>query len=386
MSSVCKGIPRLTVAMTVRNLAPHVAVSVESILAQSYTDFEFVIRDDGSDDGTGAILRRFAERDPRIRLFEEDENLGPSGSSNWIAAQARGELIARMDGDDWSHPDRLRRQLAVLDSTPEAVLVGSLGETVDETGRVVRPRERWRLLGDSPFAPFPHGSIMFRRDAFDRAGGYRAAAEFWEDLDLYRRLSAHGALLVIVDPLYRHRATRLSTRLVSDRGEVETSVDRMYRAVSPAMKPPRRGRIAPRVFLSLGSTTLWAGGRPRVLRSLLKRGDVAADLESLAILAWGLWALISPGTLRTCLRWAGQLRDAVAARRLPEGGFVRWDGGRSHSYDARPRSAEPVALERGRAPRAQATSPAADGPAGAGGRPLPAQAQPQLPLAETRSG
>lgn len=329
---------RLSVVMTVRNLAPHVAQSIESILAQSYSDFEFVIRDDGSDDGTTAIIRAFAQRDARIRLFVAESSLGPSGSSNWVAARARGELIARMDGDDWSHPDRLARQVALLESEPEAVLVGALGECIDEKGSLVRPHERWRLAAGSSFAPFPHGSVMYRRKAFEAVGGYRASAEFWEDLDLYRRIVSHGKLLVIADPLYRHRATRLSTRLVSDRATVEASVDRMYRAVSSARRPARRGRVAPRVFLSLGSTTLWAGGRPAILSSVLRRADLRPDLDSVSILVWALWATLSPSSLRTCLRWIGRLRDLKAEPRLPTGTVHRWDPGSGAGEAAPPLS------------------------------------------------
>jgi GT2 family glycosyltransferase len=311
--------------MTVRNLAPYISTSVESILAQTYSDFEFVIRDDGSDDGTTDILRAFARRDPRIRLFEAESSLGPSGSSNWIAARARGDLVARMDGDDWSHPDRLRRQVALLDSAPEAVLVGTLGETMNEEGKLVRRAERWRLVATSSFAPFPHGSVMYRREAFEAVGGYRASAEFWEDLDLYRRIFRHGKLLVVAEPLYRHRATRLSTRLVSERAAVEASVDRMYRAVSRAHPPARRGRVAPRVFLSLGSTELWAGGRAAVLTPVLRRADLRLDRDSVLVLAWAVWATLSPATLRLCLRGIGRVRDLTAARRLPAGKVHLWE-------------------------------------------------------------
>ena len=311
--------------MSVRNLGPYVRESVESILAQSYRDFEFVIRDDGSSDATLGVLRSLARNDRRMILYEGANRLGPAGSSNWVASRARGNLLARMDGDDWSHPDRLLRQIEVFAANPDAVLVGTLCETMNEKGRVVRGPEGWRLARCSRFAPFPHGSIMFRRAPFEAVGGYRGAADFWEDLDLYRRLAAHGELVVIPEALYRHRATTLSTRLVSSSAAVEASVDRMFRETGGSTRAGRGGRIAPRVFASLGSTVLWSGGRPAILRRLLNRGDLRLDRDSLLVAAWAVWAKLSPGTLRFCLQWVGRARNWRAARRMPVQHLYRWD-------------------------------------------------------------
>ena len=309
--------------MPVRNLAPYVRDSVESILTQSFRDFEFIIRDDGSTDGTAEILRTLAGTDSRIALHEGSESLGPSGSSNWVATRARGALIARMDGDDWSHPNRLARQIDVLDAHRDAVLVGSLCETMNEHGKVVRQPERWRLTANSAFSPFPHGSVMLRREALRAVGGYRDCADYWEDLDLYRRLAPMGRLLIIPEALYRHRATALSTRLVSSSAAVEASVDRMYRTM--AGKPPATGgRLAPRVFLSLGSTMLWAGGRPSILRSLVQRADLRPDLESALVILWALWAKLSPASLRFALRWLSGARNRRAARRSLAQSLYSW--------------------------------------------------------------
>jgi glycosyltransferase involved in cell wall biosynthesis len=316
--------PRLSVVMPVRDLADFADAAIASILGQTHGDFEFLIRDDGSVDGTREILRQWAARDPRIRLFESDESLGPAESSNFVVRHATGELIARMDADDVAHPDRLRRQVDALDAHPEACLVGSLFEGIDEQGRRVRPRDRSRLAAPTAFAPFPHGSIMFRRAAFDAAGGYRADADFWEDLDLYRRMAAAGDLLVIPAALYRHRSSPHSTRLTSSRGSVETSIDRMYRRVAGEAGRKSR-RLKPDVWLSLGSTLLWAGRRPGVLLPLLRRGAIGMDRRSLAIVAWALWAEISPKTLRYCLRLATERRDRRIGARFHDQEVYRWD-------------------------------------------------------------
>lgn len=330
--------PPLSVVMPVRDLAPFVDASIRSILDQSFRDFEFVILDDGSADGTTQILRDWQARDSRIRLFEGETPRGPAGSSNFVVAHARGEIIARMDGDDIAHPDRLRRQLEALDRDPQACLVGTLWEGIDEKGRRVRPRDRSRLARFSAAAPFPHGSIMFRREAFERAGGYRAAADFWEDLDLYGRMARQGSLIVLPVALYQHRASGLSTRLTSERGAVEASVDRMYRqALGRGAASGRRGRMLPRVFVSLGSTYVWAGRRPRMLRRLLRRADLRLDTESAAILAWALWGAASPRTLRFCLAAAVRWRDRRMERRFADEAPVRWTPALARGNDGGPR-------------------------------------------------
>ncbi len=141
--------------MPVHNAQPFLDESVGSILNQTFADFEFVILDDGSTDGSTEALREWAQRDARIRLYESARNLGPAGSSNFVVERARAPLVARMDADDVSHPDRLRRQWEVLERRPDVALVGTLYEGIDARGRRVRPRDRWRLARptDQPAVP-----------------------------------------------------------------------------------------------------------------------------------------------------------------------------------------------------------------------------------------
>ena len=223
--------PLLSVVMPVHNALPYLDASVASILGQTHDDFEFVICDDGSTDGSREALRAWKAKDHRIRLFESEASLGPSASSNWVVEQSRGRFVARMDADDVSHRDRLRRQLAALLAHPAVDLVGTLWETIDGDGRRVRRRDRWRLARRSPFAPFPHPSVMFRRAAFDAVGGYRESCAFWEDVDLYLRMSRRGRIAVLADVLLRIRHARTSTRL-RQQERVEEAYDRMFRCVS----------------------------------------------------------------------------------------------------------------------------------------------------------
>src|SRR4051794_17741690 len=120
------GTPPLSVVMPVHNALPHLDEAIESILRQTVTDFEFVILDDASTDGSTDRLREWALRDSRIRLIEVEKNLGPAMSSERVAREARASIVARMDADDISCPTRLEEQLKALETYPDAGVVGGL--------------------------------------------------------------------------------------------------------------------------------------------------------------------------------------------------------------------------------------------------------------------
>jgi hypothetical protein len=315
---------------------PYLDEAVRSILAQSHSDFEFVILDDGSDDGSLERLRFWAAADSRIRLIESERSLGPVGSSNLVVERARAPVIARMDADDVSTPDRLERQLELLESHPDAVLVGSVWEGIDRDGRMVREADCSKVGQNGFAAPFAHGSVMFRRDAFLRAGGYRLETAYWEDLDLFLRIAAQGRVLVSTRPLYRHRFSETSTRLTSALPAVEEAVDLMFRCraafergedyqrlLKPSAKQGQRTKLHPYTFLSMGFIPLWSGHRPMSLQRLLKRGALRADLITLKALIWASWAAISPRSLRKVMQALLRLRNRRAAHRR-QGGAVEW--------------------------------------------------------------
>jgi glycosyltransferase involved in cell wall biosynthesis len=327
--------PKLSVVMPVHNAMPYLDAAVKSILAQSFRDFEFVILDDASTDGSTERLREWARKDDRIRLFEVPKNLGPAASSNDVVKRASAPLIARMDADDVSHPDRLSQQIALLRQRPDVGLVGSLCENIDGEGRSRRGPERWRLARKCPFAPFPHGSIMFRREVFDLVGGYRNGCEFWEDLDLILRFSAAANILVVPYALYRHRQSTSSTRLASNQDRVEKAVDLMFCCVDRLREGGsyddllvgRRGHsgpIDPRVFISLGSTHLWGGGTPRLFKRLLRHGKLQPNVSTLAALVWTAWASAEPRSLRGFIRLLLFAREARAALTVRTDAPVLW--------------------------------------------------------------
>jgi glycosyltransferase involved in cell wall biosynthesis len=118
--------PPLSVVMPVHNALPFLDASISSILNQTFPDFDFVILNDASTDGSDRVLREWEKRDRRIRVIESDRKLGLAGSSNLVVSTSVAKIVARMDADDISHPDRLKRQLEIMTSHPDVVVVGTL--------------------------------------------------------------------------------------------------------------------------------------------------------------------------------------------------------------------------------------------------------------------
>lgn len=323
--------PQLSVVMPVHNALPYLDQAVESILDQTFADFEFVILDDASTDGSTQRLRDWASKDSRIRLIEVEHNLGPVLSSERVARAAIAPFVARMDADDVSHADRLRQQMEVIHENPGVGLVACLSDLMDSSGRRIRGPDLWRLARRSSMIPFPHGAIFYRRELFDRVGGYRSEAEFWEDQDLVTRMAALAKIMVIPQALYSVRQTAVSTRSIAGRERQERAIDAMYRSLAEpgAGTAGNRGdagdeKIDPRVFLSLGSVTLWSGGRPRLFTRLLRHGKLSRNMRTLTALGWTAWASASPASLRGVLKMGGRVRSMIARARLDVSGPILW--------------------------------------------------------------
>jgi glycosyltransferase involved in cell wall biosynthesis len=187
--------PRVSVVSTVYNGEPYFNRAIPGILAQTFTDFEFILVDDGSTDKSLSRLHELAERDQRVRVFAPGR-LGPAAAYNYGVAQATGEYVARQDFDDHSYPDRLRLQVALLDAHPDVGLVGGAFVLVDERRgeRYVRtpPTEHGAILrAMARYVPIAHTVATFRRRAWSEAGGYPLANNLI-DLRFYLRLGKLG--------------------------------------------------------------------------------------------------------------------------------------------------------------------------------------------------
>lgn len=322
--------------MPVYNGLPYLDAAVQSILAQTRDDFEFVIYDDASTDGSYHRLQEWAQRDSRIKLVRGEVNLGPALSSNAVVDHASGAVIARMDADDLSAPDRLERQAEILSSHPDVGLVATLCHVINDAGEVLRGPEPWRVGLRSWSKPFPHGSMMFRRELFDAIGGYREECEFWEDLDFVVRASQKSPILVIPRALYSYRQSPSGTRLASAQQRVENAMDVRYRSldriakglpyddVLRAERHEAGGTVDPRIFVSLGSLALLARQRPNLARRFLARARLKMDVPTLISATWVAWATLSPGTLRWLMEVLARVRDRRLREPIDENEPIEW--------------------------------------------------------------
>ena len=200
--------PRVSVICGAYNVCNHYLFekSIKSILMQTFEDFEFIICDDGSTDKTYEALTSLEKSDGRIRLIKNEKNIGLAASLNRCIEISRGEYIARHDCDDLSMPDRLQKQVSFLEERRDISLVGSFAYLFNEDGvwgKAVFPTDikKRDFLFSSPHL---HGSVIFRKDALIRAGGYRVAKETrrCEDYDLFMRMHTFAKSANLDEYLY----------------------------------------------------------------------------------------------------------------------------------------------------------------------------------------
>ncbi len=221
----------LSVVLSVYNGEAFVADAIECILDQTYTDFELILINDGSKDGSLEIMERYAARDKRVRIIDQ-ENTGLTIALRRGVDAARGEYIARMDVDDWSMPDRFEKQMALLRANPELVAVTcDLEHFYDDGTRshVAKIRKDPRVL--PLYMVFTnriggHGQMIYRRDAYHAAGGYDPEYNYAEDYDLWTRLLEQGPFGVVPEVLYRYRTGHdsISSRNAVRQSEVSCAI------------------------------------------------------------------------------------------------------------------------------------------------------------------
>jgi glycosyltransferase involved in cell wall biosynthesis len=233
-------VPLISVCMPVYNAERYVAEAIESILSQTFRDFEFLIIDDGSTDRSLTIIEQYAAVDKRIRL-SSGPNAGYVVRLNEMLEQARGDLIARIDADDIALSDRFARQVEFLRSHPEVDVVGGSQECIDSNGYLLAvwhaPQEHdeieERALAGA--GPISHPCVMMRRKAVLDVGGYRVEMMPAEDFDLWLRMGERGRLANLPDLIMRYRVHESSvTNLLEPR-----QINRIHEAVDRACD--RRG-------------------------------------------------------------------------------------------------------------------------------------------------
>ena len=197
--------------MSVFNEGDRVVRAVDSIRAQTLTEWELLAIDDGSTDGCGASLDALAAADGRIRVVHQ-ENVGLTRALIRGCKEARGEFIARQDADDLSHPARLEKQAALLASDSRlgtvscwTQYIGPEDEPLEVVTRPVDSELATRQLLDERQGPPAHGSVMFRRTLCEEVGGYRAEFYFGQDSDLWLRMAERARIGYVPEVLYHFR-------------------------------------------------------------------------------------------------------------------------------------------------------------------------------------
>lgn len=204
---------RVTIICPYYNRAHAVELTLRSIAAQDFADFEALIWDDCSIDGTWQELQRVANQigDPRIKVFRLDRNLGLTQGLNHAIGLAKGEYVAVVGSGDECLPNRLSKQVAMLDSDLEASFCASGAIAVDEdTGELFRDeafaRTKIERRDIMEACPFTHGTVMYRMSALKAVGVYDSVFEWCADWDLFFRLLNFGYASYVAEPLYRRYA------------------------------------------------------------------------------------------------------------------------------------------------------------------------------------
>lgn len=222
--------------MSVYNGESKLVESIESILSQTYTDFECIIVDDRSTDGTAGILADYAQKDTRVKIITNEINLGLTKSLNKAIKTATGVYIARMDAEDTSEPTRFAKQVAFLETHPEHGLVGSWVYLIDESshkiGAMKYPTEHGVLKKFLiKHNPFVHSSIMMRRSVLDTAGLYDETWKYAQDYELFLRLSKYTKIANIGEHLASYRMSPQSITRQKNKEQVMFAIRARSKAI-----------------------------------------------------------------------------------------------------------------------------------------------------------
>lgn len=207
--------PKVSLIMSVYNGRKHVRKAIESVLDQTCADFEFIIIDDASTDGTSAVLDAFVAKDQRVKVIKNPVNIGLTKSLNKALEIAGGQYIARMDADDICLPERLEKQLAYMENHRDVGALGTNIKIIDDHDNIIKipnlPKNNFETYLRRKNV-FIHGSLMFRKQVLLDANGYDPKMKLTQDYELLLRLSEKTRLFCLPDCLYllRRHKTSLS--------------------------------------------------------------------------------------------------------------------------------------------------------------------------------
>ncbi len=233
---------KVSVIMSVYNGSSFLDQSIESVLKQTFTDFELLIIDDASTDSSFGIIFTWAEKDQRIKIIRNEQNIGLTRSLNKAVGLSTGEYVARIDADDICHPERLVKQVEYLDTQLSVGLVGSWAYKIDELGKTLGQLKypadsnviKQKLIRSNLFI---HSSIMVRSKLLNNVGGYNSDFRYAQDYDLYFRLLNICELSNIPEFLISSRYSGGSITRSKNRRQTVCAIKARIRAIRSGLYP-----------------------------------------------------------------------------------------------------------------------------------------------------
>ena len=271
--------PLISVALPVYNGEKYLAAALNSILEQSYINFEVIIVDDGSVDSSLEILKAYEARDNRIKVISR-ANKGNPASLNEAIDNSRGKFIIRMDQDDICLPNRFSQQVDYMLKHPDIHAMGSAAKFIDADGNFIctyTPINDDQSLRDSlPQSPFVHPTVILSKEAFYRAGKYNEKMKWGgEDVVLFEKISRQGKLHNLTEPLLCYRLVpgslsrkppefrRMLTEIVVDEISGKSVEDRRFDALQEVAKKIDKSEAIFDYYFELAKLNAWSGGSRR---------------------------------------------------------------------------------------------------------------------------
>lgn len=268
--------PLVSVALPVYNGEKYLAAALDSILDQSYINFELIIVNDGSVDSSLEILREYETRDKRIKVISR-ENKGNPASLNEAIDNSSGEFIIRMDQDDICLPERFSKQISYMLRHPDVHAMGSAANFIDADGNFIctyTPSIDDQSLRDSlPQSPFVHPTVILLKEAFYRAGKYNEKMKWGgEDVVLFEKIARYGKLHNLSDPLLCYRLVpgslsrkppvfrRMLTEIVIDEISGKLVEDRRFEALQEVARRIDKSDAIFDYYFELAKLNAWSGG------------------------------------------------------------------------------------------------------------------------------
>lgn len=227
--------PLVSVIMPAYNSEKYISEAIESILNQTFKDFEFIIIDDGSNDRTWDTIQDYARKDERIVSVKNEKNLKTTATLNKGINLAKGKYLVRMDADDWSYPYRIQEQVEFMEQNPTVVVSGGAIEVCDENLNVKNKRKypnsdediRKKIFRYNPFA---HPSIIMRKDKVIEVGMYDEELPLTQDYDLYFRLGKVGKFANLDKMLIKLRTHPQSSSMSKEKEQERIAIRTRFKA------------------------------------------------------------------------------------------------------------------------------------------------------------